>query len=106
MKTMRRILALLLLAEGCLHAADVVRPKREPGAGLLYYAKADYAHADNAAVVANPYLCGALFQVIWSEVEKEDGRCDWSEVDSWIKPWLDAKKSVAIRIMWVTSGAW
>lgn len=89
-----------------LEAADVRRPTREPAAGLLYYAKADYAHADNTAVIANPNICGALFQVIWSEVEKEDGRCDWSEVDRWIKPWLDAKKSVAIRVMWVTSGAW
>jgi hypothetical protein len=47
-----------------------------------------------------------LFQVIWSEVEKEEGKCDWTEVDRWMKPWLDAQKSVAIRIMWVTSGAW
>ena len=106
---MKRILLLLVLASGCAAgalAADVARPQRAPGAGLLYYAKADYAHADNAAVIANPYLCGALFQIIWSEVEKEDGKCDWREVDRWLKPWLDARKSVAIRIMWVTSGAW
>jgi hypothetical protein len=88
------------------YAADAKRPTREPGAGLLFYAKADYAFADNTSVIANPHIIGALFQVIWSEVEKEDGKCDWREVDAWIKPWLDAKKSVAIRIMWVTSGAW
>lgn len=87
-------------------AAAAPHAARDPGAGLLYYAKADYALADNTAVIANPYICGALFQVIWSEVEKEEGRCDWSQVDAWIKPWIDAKKSVAIRIMWVTSGAW
>ncbi|MDO8543809.1 MAG: hypothetical protein Q7S40_25485 [Opitutaceae bacterium] len=96
----------VLFAPAGFCASDAPRPAREPGAGLLYYAKADYAFADNAAVIANPYICGALFQVIWSEVEKTDGHCDWGEVDRWIKPWLDAKKSIAIRIMWVTSGAW
>jgi hypothetical protein len=81
-------------------------PRRAPAAGLLYYAKADYAFADNRAVIANPYVSGALFQVIWSEVEKQEGRCDWRELDRWIQPWLDAGKCVAIRIMWITSGAW
>lgn len=103
-----RRLVFLLVALGGLASvrAETAPPPREPGAGLLYYAKADYAAADNVAVIKNPYIAGALFQVIWSEVEKEDGRCDWSEVDRWIQPWLEAKKSVAIRIMWVTSGAW
>ena len=73
---------------------------------LLYYAKADYAFADNAAVIANPYIGGALFQVIWSEVEKQDGVYDWSAVDRWIEPWLQAGKHVAIRLMWSTSGYW
>lgn len=81
-------------------------PRRAPAAGLLYYAKADYAFADNRAVIANPWISGALFQVIWSEVEKEEGRCDWRALDRWIRPWLDSGKSVAIRIMWITSGAW
>lgn len=89
-----------------LRAADVVRPTRVPAGGLLYYAKADHAFADNSAVIANPHLSGALFQIVWSEVEKADGQCDWSEVDGWIKPWLDAKKGVALRILWITSGAW
>jgi hypothetical protein len=106
MKTIPTLLVALLAGVSACAAADARRPMREPGAGLLYYAKADFAHADNAAVIANPSICGALFQVIWSEVEKEDGKCDWGDVDRWIKPWLDARKSVAIRIMWVTSGAW
>jgi|GEM_PF-501334 Predicted esterase len=88
------------------HAAAHPRPPREPAAGLLYYAKADYAFADNSHVIANPHIIGALFQVIWSEVEKEDGRYDWSELDRWIEPWITAGKKVAIRIMWSTSGAW
>lgn len=96
--------ALVGLLDLALSAAPLAT--REPAAGLLYYAKADYARADNTAVIANPHLIGAFFQVIWSEVEKADGQCDWSELDRWLQPWLDAKKSVAIRIMWVTSGAW
>ena len=86
--------------------SDRVRPSREPEAGLLYYAKADFASAENTAVIANPHIVGALFQVIWSEVEREKGRPDWSELDRWIAPWLEAGKSVAIRIMWCTSGNW
>jgi len=86
--------------------APVAPAPAQPRAGLLYYAKADFAGAENASVVANPHICGALFQVIWSEVEKDQGHCDWSELDRWIAPWLKAGKQVAVRIMWVTSGNW
>ena len=67
-------LALLIVA-GTLAASSPVQPRatREPGAGLLYYAKADYAFAENQRVIANPHIVGALFQVIWSEVEKKEG---------------------------------
>lgn len=82
------------------------REPRQPEAGLLYYAKADYAFADNSDVIANPYICGTLFQVIWSEVEKEKGVCDWSHLDQWMEPWLKGNRKVAIRIMWLTSGYW
>jgi hypothetical protein len=99
-----RYLALLFVLASFAFSAP--RAVREPAAGLLYYAKADYAFADNTAVIANPHIVGGFFQVIWSEVEKEEGKCDWREVDAWIKPWLDAGKGVAIRLMWVTSGAW
>lgn len=101
-----RFLGATCLLAASLAAADLSRPNRAPGGGLLYYAKADYAFADNAAVIANPHICGALFQIVWSEVEKTEGQCDWREVDAWLKPWLDAGKSVALRILWVTSGAW
>lgn len=94
------------IAGGQGSPATPKRPVRAPGAGLLYYAKADYAAAESARIIANPHLVGALFQVIWSEVEKKDGECDWREVDQWIKPWLAAGKKIAIRIMWSTSGAW
>lgn len=87
-------------------AAAITPAVTRPGAALLYYAKADYAFAENAAVIANPYIGGALFQIIWSEVEKEDGVCDWSQVDRWIEPWIKAGKFVALRVMWSTSGAW
>ena len=82
------------------------RLPRQPEAGLLYYAKADYAYADNANVINNPHIVGAMFQVIWSEVERENGVCDWSQLDQWIEPWLEGNKRVAIRIMWSTSGYW
>ncbi len=82
------------------------RGPREPSVGLLYYAKADFAAAENAAVIANPHICGALFQVVWSEVERENGRCDWSELDRWMAPWLEAGKKVAVRFLWSTSGNW
>jgi len=84
----------------------IKRAPREPGAGLLYYAKADYAFAENQNVIGNPHICGAFFQIIWSEVEKQSGKCDWSQLDQWIEPWLKANKKVAIRMMWVTSGNW
>lgn len=101
------VAALFVVTLACPdHAAAQVRPARQPGSGLLYYAKGEYASADNTAVIANPHICGALIQIIWSEVEKADGHYDWSEVDRWIKPWVDAEKGVAIRIMWVTSGVW
>ena len=100
-------LSLLLAAAAPAQAQTApTRAVRERGAGLLYYAKADYAFADNQRVIANPHIIGALFQVIWSEIEKKDGECDWREVDQWIKPWLGAGKKVAIRVMWSTSGAW
>lgn len=104
MRTAALITWIALSATAPLPAA--ARPPRDPGAGILYYAKADHAFADNAAVIANPLVCGALFQVIWSEVEKEKGKPDWSEIDRWIAPWLKAGKKVAIRIMWCTSGNW
>lgn len=82
----------------------IERTPRPPGAGILYYAKAN--SATNTSVIANTNIVGAFFQVIWSEVEKQDGVCDWSAVDSWIQPWLAAGKKVAIRVMWSTSGYW
>jgi hypothetical protein len=103
---MRLLPSFLLIASLNLSLSASPLATRQPASGLLYYAKADYAHADNTAVIANPHLIGAFFQVIWSEVEKADGDCDWSELDRWLKPWLEAKRSVAIRVMWVTSGAW
>ena len=33
---------------------------RDPAAGLLYYAKAEYAVEANSNVIANPHICGAL----------------------------------------------
>lgn len=78
--------------------------KGSDSGGLLFYAKGDWAMDTRA--IENPDIKGALFQVIWSEVEKNKGICNWSEVDSWIEPWIKAGKKVALRIMWSTSGYW
>ena len=78
-----------------------------PAAGLLYYAKDDRSGAaDNSAAIANPYITGALFQIVWSEVERRDGECDWSGFDRRIAPWIKANKKVAVRFLWSTSGYW
>ncbi|MFZ5830866.1 MAG: hypothetical protein ACOY3P_12295 [Planctomycetota bacterium] len=113
MRTKSIVACWMLLAASLLNAAEPARrgagssPSGETGGGLLYYAKNDVGSAaDNTAAIANPYITGALFQVIWSEVEKSDGQYDWAELDRWMKPWIDAKKKVAVRIMWSTSGNW
>ena len=62
-----------------------IRAPRTPSRGLLYYAKSAYAL--DTRPIANPHIQGAFFQIIWSEIEKEKGLCDWSAVDSWIRPW-------------------
>ena len=83
------------------------RRSPEPASGLLYYGKNDVRRsADNTVAIANPYITGALFQVVWSEVEKSDGQYDWSELDRWMQPWIAANKQVAVRMMWSTSGYW
>lgn len=84
--------------------SSALHKAKKPQAGLLFYAKSDYA--TDTSSIKNPYILGALFQIIWSEVEKKDGECEWKEVDSWIKPWIAAGKKVALRIMWSTSGYW
>ena len=101
-----RAVAFLAVAFALGHAGALAAQPlpRQPGAGLLYYAKAN--SATNTSVIANTNLVGAFFQVIWSQVEKQDGVCDWSAVDSWLQPWLAAGRKVAIRIMWSTSGNW
>lgn len=103
---MYQLLAVLAIASAASSVLAAERLPREPERGLLYYAKADFAFADNQQVINNPYICGALFQVVWSEVEREQGKCDWSQLDQWMEPWRKAGKKVAVRIMWSTSGSW
>ncbi|MDP3915442.1 MAG: dienelactone hydrolase family protein [Bacteroidota bacterium] len=83
---------------------SALRKARNPKSGLLFYAKSYFA--TDTTVIKNPNIVGALFQIIWSEVEKKDGEYDWSEVEAWMRPWLSAGKKVAFRIMWSTSGYW
>lgn len=99
--------AMLLMCPGSVvGAADSQPQHEETRLQLLFYAKARYAYSNYEAALANPHIAGAFFQVIWSEVEKEPGKPDWSALDRWMAPWLEAGKKVAIRIMWSTSGYW
>ena len=106
-KSLRRLLFLFLVigSFACKSQINNEDPTGEEAiGGLLYYAKGDWAKDTRA--IQNPNITGALFQIIWSEIEKEKGVCDWSQVDSWTEPWIKAGKKVALRIMWSTSGYW
>jgi acetyl esterase/lipase len=90
-----------------------VRPPENPKAtpqgaalptGLLYFAS--YPQRDNPAPVANPNLVGALFTIYWSDIERQQGVFDWSDIDRRLAMWTSAGKKVALRIMWSSSGNW
>jgi len=80
------------------------RVPREPGGGILFYAK--HGYEDNTAAIANPHVVGGWMQFYWSEIEPEKGKYDWSRLDARMKPWLEAGKKVALRIYWIGSGYW
>ncbi|HBE03276.1 MAG TPA: hypothetical protein DC049_12500 [Spirochaetia bacterium] len=73
---------------------------------LIYYATSQEKYITDTRAIKNPNITGALFQIIWSRVERENGKYDFSELDNWMKPWHDAGKKTALRIMWITSGYW
>ena len=53
-------------------------------------------------VLSDPTVCGANIVVPWSSVDKStanSSRYDFTQLDSWIKPWEDAKKIVNL-IVW------
>jgi hypothetical protein len=77
---------------------------RDPGGGIFFYAKEGYD--TNTAPIANPDVVGSWVQFYWSEIEKENGRYDWSLIDLRMKPWVDAGKKVAFRVYWIGSGYW
>jgi len=72
--------------------------------GLLYLAS--YYYRDNPESIKNPYIIGALFNIYWSKIEKQEGIFDWSEIDKLIALWTNARKKVAFRIIWSSSGNW
>lgn len=72
--------------------------------GVFYYGS--YGHDDDAQVVTNAFVAGGLFQIYWSEIETADGVFDWQALDTRIKVWSKAKKVVALRVMWSSSGYW
>lgn len=101
----------ILLVTTLVYAAAVHVPANakesdaaDPKGGLLFFAT--YPYRDNTDAVDNPHLAGALITIYWSRIESLDGVYDWSTVDGWIKPWTEAGKKVAIRIMWSSNGSW
>lgn len=72
--------------------------------GLLFFAS--YPQRDNPAPATNPHLIGALLTVYWSNVQPDEGQFDWTEIDRRIALWTSARKKVALRIMWSSSGNW
>lgn len=71
--------------------------------GLVYFANSKLP--DDIAI-QNPYIMGALYTIYWSEVEREKGKYDWSEVDKFFKNWISAGKKVGIRVIWISTGLW
>lgn len=74
------------------------------GAGMLYFAS--YGKEATQEVIDNPYIIGGLYTLIWSEVEPEKGKYDWSAADAFIERWARSGKKTALRIIWSTSGYW
>ncbi len=73
-------------------------------AGMLFFAT--YRYRANNEAVNSPYLIGALLTFYWSEIEKEESVYDWSDLDLGMRPWIEAGKKIALRIMWSSSGRW
>jgi hypothetical protein len=84
--------------------STAVVSSRNPQAGILFYAS--YLYKDNVAAISNPHIIGAFFQIYWSEIETSDSVYDWHALEAQMKPWLNAGKKIALRIMWSSSGYW
>jgi len=100
---MKKVLLLsvvmLLSVLATVHSAG-----EKPAAGMLYFA--GYGYEDNEDVIRNPYIIGAFYTIMWSEIEKSRGKFDWRKTDAFINKWVGAGKFVALRIMWTSSGMW
>lgn len=109
---MKQTLLLVTMALPCggvasdttIDDAAAQSPVVEPATGLLFFAF--YAYRDNTEAIRNPHIAGALLTVVWTMVEPERGKFDWSDVDRRIQPWVDGRKKVALRILWSASGTW
>ena len=105
-RTIATLVVMILIGAAALGvpANAMERDAAGPRGGLLFFAT--YPYRDNTDAVNNPHLVGALITIYWSRIEAQDGVYDWSTVDGWIKPWTEAGKKVALRIMWSSSGRW
>jgi hypothetical protein len=50
----------------------------------------------------NPVVCGANMYLIWNDIDRGDGRYDFSKVEEEMAPWIKAGKQVNL-ISWATS---
>jgi Beta-galactosidase len=75
-----------------------------PVSGALFYGYLDAT--PDPLVLASPLIRGAMYPIYWSEIEPVRGQFDWSVLDARIAEWTAAKKGVAIRILWSSSGYW
>ena len=98
------LLLAVALASGHLRAGTTVAAPESRPSGLLFYE--GYTFRDNTEAVNNPHIAGPMFQLYWSEIERQDGKFDWSAWDRRLAPWLGAGKRFALRIMWCSSGNW
>jgi hypothetical protein len=49
----------------------------------------------------NPLVCGANMYLVWNDIDRGDGRYDFSKVEEEMKPWIKAGKQVNL-IGWAT----
>lgn len=53
--------------------------------------------SDNLIGVDDPRCTGIDLYLTWSEIEPEEGKFNWSELDAQMAPWIAAGKKVALR---------
>ena len=66
--------------------------------GVFEFANYRPGGKQTAAGVDNPSVRGTTVWVKWVDVEKEEGKRDWSVIDRLVRPWTAAGKKVVLRV--------